>query len=133
MKKLYQKYKEKINYLFFGGCTTLVNILTYYICTRLLFLDVNVSIVISWITSVIFAYITNKLFVFNAKNTNIIKEFLSFIIVRLISLGVDYLIMYLLYDLLSWNDLVVKIIANIVVIVLNYIFSKLLVFKKEGK
>ena len=86
---------------------------------------------IAWIISVLFAFITNKLFVFESKG-NVLKESISFFIVRLISLGLDMLCMYLLISVLSTNELLSKIITNVIVIILNYVFSKIFVFKKQG-
>lgn len=125
----FNKGYEVLSYLFFGGCTTLVNILTFWLL-RLLKLEVYTSNVIAWIVSVLFAFVTNKLFVFESKG-NTVKQGISFFIFRLISLAFDMGIMYLLIDVLSWNELLSKIITNIFVIIINYIFSKIFIFKKK--
>ncbi len=139
MKKLillFQKYKEVIMYLIFGVLTTLVNIITYYFCTRLFDLNEYGSNVVAWIISVLFAFVTNKLFVFEDKDKNwraILKQSLSFFAFRLVSLGIDMGSMYGMISILKWNDLIAKVIANIIVIILNYVFSKIFVFTKKER
>jgi len=130
IKKLFFKYKEVISYLFFGVLTTAVNIGTFALCNNYLKIDWGTSNIIAWIISVLFAYITNKLFVFEAKNTNILKEILSFVAFRLLSLGFDQASMYIMIDRMQIDSFIAKIIANVIVIILNYVFSKLFVFKK---
>ena len=125
----FNKYYEVLSYLFFGGCTTLINILTFYIL-RVLNVELFLSNAIAWLVGVVFAFVTNKLFVFESKG-NFVKESISFVIVRLVSLGFDMLSMYLLISVLNANELLSKIIANVIVIILNYVFSKLFVFKKQ--
>ena len=131
----YNKYKEGLLYLFFGGCSTLINILTFFIC-RQFELSIVVSNMIAWTTAVIFAFITNKLIVFDSKNMDkkvVMKETISFFIARVISLGFDMGIIYLMIDVMKIHEIISKVVANIVVIILNYIFSKLFIFKKEKK
>ena len=131
----YNKYKEGLLYLFFGGCTTLINILTFFIC-RQFSLNVGLSNIIAWTVAVIFAFITNKLIVFDSKNMDknvVMRETISFFIARIISLGIDMGLIYLMIDYLKINELISKIVSNIVVIIVNYIFSKMFVFKKEKK
>ena len=125
----FNKYYEVLSYLFFGGCTTLINILAFWLL-REVNLELFLSNGIAWVISVIFAFITNKLFVFRS-NGNVLKESISFFIVRIISLGIDMFSMYLLVNIINTNELLSKIITNIIVIVLNYIFSKLFVFNKK--
>ena len=128
----YNKYKEVLLYLLFGGLTTIVNILTFYIF-RKLNVELYISNIIAWIISVLFAFITNKLFVFESKNKTKkenIKEITSFFGFRLLSLVFDMGSMVLLINILKINDLLSKIFANILVVILNYIFSKLFIFKK---
>ena len=111
----FNKGYQVLSYLFFGGCTTLVNILSFWVL-RLLKISVYTSNVIAWILSVLFAFITNKLFVFESKG-NALKEGISFFIFRLISLAFDMGIMYLLIDVFNWNDLLSKVISNVFVII----------------
>ena len=128
----YHKYKEGILYLFFGGCTTLVNIITFALF-RLINIGTYISNGFAWIIAVLFAFVTNKIFVFESRGKSkkeTFKEGLSFFGFRLLSLVIDMATMYLLIDLFSWNEMLSKVISNIVVIILNYIFSKLFIFKK---
>lgn len=134
MRKLWKKYKEIILYVIFGVLTTLVNIIVYYLTTRAFGISEYISNVIAWILSVLFAFVTNKLYVFDSQDKSIriiLKESISFFSFRLLSLGCDMLCMYIMISLFKWNDLLAKIIANIIVIILNYIFSKVFVFRSE--
>lgn len=131
----FKQYKETILYLIFGVLATLVNIGTYIFSTRVMHIDFMVSNIIAWIVSVVFAYLTNKFFVFESKVTQrklLIKEFTSFVGCRIFSGITEIVIMYAMINLLLINDLVVKITTNVLVIVLNYIFSKLIIFKDRG-
>ncbi|HBY3258467.1 TPA: GtrA family protein, partial [Clostridioides difficile] len=128
-----KKHRETILYLFFGAFTTLVNIVSYLFFTRVILFNFMVANALAWILAVLFAYVTNKFFVFESKRIEIrfvFKEFLSFVSFRLLSGVVEMLIMYVMIDLLFVNDVIVKIFTNIVVIVLNYLFSKMIIFKK---
>ena len=128
---LYKKYKEIINYLIFGVLTTLISIVTYAIFTKVFHIDYLISNVLSWIIAVLFAYITNKIFVFESKSKKNIKEITSFFFFRVVSLIMEMIILYVFVDMLHIDDLVTKIIAQIIVIVSNYVFSKVFVFKKD--
>ena len=131
MLKIYRKYKMPLLYLFFGGLTTLINIIAYFICHHISNLTNVTSTVIAWILSVILAFITNKFYVFESKSKSILFELVSFFTCRLGTGILDLSIMYLTVDVLKWNDLLMKIISNVIVILLNYILSKLIIFKKE--
>lgn len=121
--------KETFLYLFFGGLTTLINIIIY---KSLVFFNIDyiVANIIAWIISVIFAFITNKYYVFNKKNTNLIKEFIKFISSRLGTGLLDLFFMFLTVSIFKFDDFIMKILSNIIVIILNYILSKFIVFKK---
>lgn len=128
----YHKYRETLWYLFFGGCTTLVNIITFMIF-RHLNINLFISNVLAWILSVLFAFITNKLYVFESRGKSFaesLRECVSFFGFRIVSLLIDMGIIYLMIDVMACNELVSKIISNIVVIVANYFFSKVFIFKK---
>ena len=126
----FNKCREVLMYLLFGGLTTLVNILSFFIL-RKLSVGVYVSNLIAWVVAVLFAFITNKLFVFESKDKSKSgKELISFFGFRILSLGVDMGAMYLLLQVINTGEVFAKIIANVIVIILNYIFSKLFVFKK---
>ena len=126
---IYHKNEELWNYLIVGGLTTLVSILSYGICSKLLSIKYVISNIISWIFAVMFAYFTNRWFVFHSKN-KIFKEFISFTASRLLTLLLDTGLMILFVELLTIDDLLSKIIVQVVIVIANYIISKLIVFKK---
>ena len=131
--EIYKKNEEIINYLITGAIGVAISISVYWIC-RKLHLDIVVSNVISWIIAVICMYILNKLFVFKTKCKNSIsafKEFIFFILARVFTLVVETLILWIGANILKINDIIVKIIAQIVIIILNYLLSKLWIFKKK--
>lgn len=131
----FQKYREIITYIFFGGLTTVVSFVSYAIFVRFFNLDIVVGNILSWIISVTFAYITNRIWVFESKEKKPIKiiyEIVSFFSSRLLSGAVETLLMFVFAEKLGLYDLGVKIIANVIVIILNYIFSKLIVFRKKN-
>ena len=139
MKKileLYKKYKEIINYMIFGGLATLVNFISYYIFARTLNVDEVISSSLSWFCAVLFAYVTNKLFVFESrKNTKreMIKEMISFFLARILSGALcDVGTFALMVKVLNINDIIAKLVTQVMVVIVNYIFSKL-IFKKENK
>lgn len=132
---IYYKNPEVWNYLIVGLLTTLVSFIVYFAVTRT-FLDVSVPMelqianIISWIISVAFAYVTNRIFVFKSKNKNIFAEVTKFVGSRILSLLMDIGIMFLVVTVLSMSDIIGKLISQVVVIIANYVLSKLLVFKK---
>lgn len=138
MKKiieLYKKYQEIINYLIVGVLTTVVSLVTYYVCVLTVFnpedaIELQIANITSWICAVLFAYITNKIFVFKSKNKNILKEILSFVSARVLTLILDMLIMFVMVTSLGINDKISKLVVQVVVTILNYVFSKIFVFKK---
>ena len=134
----YHKYEEIVNYLIVGGLTTLVSLVTYYVLVLTILnpnnpLELQIANIISWILSVAFAYITNRIFVFKSKNQNIVKEATSFVGSRIITLLLDMLTMFVIVTLLNINDKIGKIVSQIIVMIGNYIISKLFVFKKGEK
>jgi putative flippase GtrA len=138
IKKYYNKYKEIVNYLIVGVLTTVLSLAVYY-GSVLTFLNPKNSIqlqianVLSWVAGVIFAYFTNRKFVFKSKEKNKLKEAGSFVLSRLVTLFMDMAIMFLGVTILHGNDKIMKLISQVVVTVSNYIFSKLFVFKKSKK
>lgn len=127
--------KEIINYLIFGILTTIINLITYYILVFTILnsnnqIELQIANIIAWITSVSFAYITNKKYVFNSTNNKTIKEIISFYLSRLSTLILDMLLMFIFVSYLNFNDKIIKIIVATIIIILNYIISKFLVFKK---
>ena len=136
MIKIYKKYEELINDLIIGILTTIVSLATYYLLT-LTVLDANnkvylqIANIISWLASVTFAYFTNRKFVFKVKNKSNIKECLNFYISRISTLLIDMIIMYIFVSRLKFDNKIVKLIAQVVIIILNYILSKFIVFKSS--
>lgn len=134
--------EEIINYLIIGVLTTVVNLAVKY---ALLFTVLNASdatqlqiaVVISWVVACIFAYITNRKIVFKSKSKKILKEFTAFVSARLFTLFLEMLIMFVFVTLLKLNSnlwvVIWSLVAQIVVIVVNYVLSKLVIFKKEKK
>lgn len=136
MKDLYEKYKDVIYYLFFGVCTTLVNVMAYWILAYFIDLPVIASTIIAWFLAVLFAYITNRKWVFHSEvkgSEKLIREILSFFICRLTTGVADWMCMFLFVDILGLNDIIIKFIDNVVVIVLNYVASKLVIFKNKRR
>ena len=132
--KLIEKYKSIIMYLIFGVLTTAVNVVTYYISAHIFSVNTVTSSVIAWFAAVLFAYITNRKWVFDSKQTgfrNILFEISRFFLCRFATGVVDWVIMYVFVDLLSLNDIIIKISANIIVIILNYVASLLIIFRKK--
>ena len=134
--------KEVFSYLFFGVMTTVVNLLVYNFFNK--FVDVMVSNVIAWVAAVVFAFVTNKLFVFESKSWSpkvLAKEIPSFTGARLLTLGIEEVGLLVMIKWLNFDELltigpvggelVVKALLAVIVVLLNYIFSKVLIFKKK--
>lgn len=133
MRTIFRKYREVIAYLFFGGLTTLVNIVVFAILEKVM--NYQVANILAWVGSVLFAYMTNKLWVFTSRTKNkkeLLKEISSFFLFRGLSLLMDILIMWIGISLLHGNPLLTKIIDNVVVVIANYVFSKFYIFKKKA-
>ena len=134
LHKLLKKYIDIIPYLFFGVCTTAVNIVSYWVCAHPLSVNTMISTIFAWVLAVCFAYITNRKWVFHSDvmgGSNIIKEAISFFGCRLATGVIDWACMFIFVELFDLNDMIIKIVANVIVIVLNYVASKLFVFKKK--
>lgn len=129
---IYFKHKEVLNYLIFGVLTTLTNIISYFILAKILHVHYMISTILSLVISIVFAYITNRLFVFESRSKNIVREMFSFFFFRFLSSLIDIFDMYLFVDIFKFNDMLIKIISNFIIIVLNYIFSKIFVFKGKS-
>ena len=130
IKKLINK--EIILYVIFGVLTTIVNLIAYYLFSNIININYLISNAIAWIISVVFAYITNKFFVFNSSYINkdvIIEEFIKFMNCRLISGLSEVVLLFLFVDLLLMNDIVAKLIIGVLVALINFIFSKVFIFK----
>lgn len=140
LKTKYAEYAEIIRYLIIGILTTLVSLGTYYALVLTILnpddaLQLQIANVISWIVSVLFAYFTNRSFVFKVKDSRVLSEFFKFVMSRVFTLLVDMAIMFIFVSLLHLDDKIIKLITQVIVIVLNYILSKFLVFikPKESK
>lgn len=131
---IYNQFKEQILYIVFGVLTTAINIIAFFVCSRLMNLGLIPSNIIAWILSVLFAFITNKIYVFNSKNYSfsiVLRELIDFVISRGATGILDLGLMYLFVSVIGIEDMISKIVINIIVIILNYILSKLYVFKNK--
>lgn len=120
---------ELILYVVFGILTTLVNIAVYLFFAKLCGINYLISNILAWIFSVLFAYVTNRIWVFESKSSDILKEMSLFFTSRLFSGIVDTGLMYLFIDILLIGDFISKIIIQVIVVILNYVASKFIVFK----
>ena len=129
------KDPELIRYVVIGACTTAVNYVVYLLA-RAVDLHYMAATVLSSVIAILFAYVANKLYVFRS-HTDSLKafaiEFFNFILMRVVSLGADVLLMKLMVDGMHLNDRIAKIFVQVVVVVLNYVFSKLYIFKGQKK
>lgn len=142
---------EVFSYLFFGVCTTVVNIVVYQLFCSAFGIHALISNIIAWIFAVAFAYITNRIFVFHSKENSprgIVREVGSFVGARLFSLLMDELIIWLMVDVMGYialerlladilhcpvkdaKSLFAKLCSNVVVVIMNYVLSKMIIFKK---
>ena len=131
MKKLYRN--QAVRYVFFGGCTTMVNLVSYYLLRRVMQMDITVSNLIAISLSILFAYVVNKLFVFEHRTssvTELLKEAGGFIGMRLGTMLVEILGVILLSCIWGMNDMAAKLVIQVAVLVLNYLISKLVVFRE---
>lgn len=129
----YSKNKSVLLYLFFGALTTFISIFTFALFYDFFNLNELIANIISWIFAVLFAYITNRTWVFDSKQSGkmLIKEMLSFFAGRLTTLGIEEVLLFVFITWLSFNGTPIKISAQFVVLILNYIISKLFVFKDD--
>lgn len=131
---LVKKHWDIVSYLFFGVLTTAVNYIVYLPCYNLLYLRAALSNVIAWVAAVIFAYLTNKPFVFRSNDWSaktVIPELSKFVGARIASGALETFIIFLTVDLLSWNGNLMKLVTSVLVVILNYVASKLLVFRNS--
>jgi putative cell wall teichoic acid glycosylation protein gtcA len=131
-----EKYGEIVRYLIVGILTTVVSLGTYYGCVFTFLnpenaLQLQVANVLSWIIAVTFAYITSRIYVFQSKQENILREMAAFYSSRLLTLFMDMAIMFIMVTLCRVNDKLAKLVVQVVVTVANYVFSKIFVFRRE--
>lgn len=134
IKKRYQQYRAVISYLFFGVITTLINIGVFAVLNHYGHWNYQLANIIAWFLSVLFAYITNKIWVFQSKTTTtagLFKEMGNFFLFRILSLLIDVVILFIGITLLKQNALLIKVIDNVIVVVVNYLVSKVFIFKGE--
>ncbi|MCO0831674.1 GtrA family protein [Fructobacillus sp. W13] len=130
---LYKQYEETLLYLFFGGATFVVSVVTYSVFSALWYWEYTVAYVASWFLAVLFAYVTNRIWVFKSEVRDfkgLAREFWQFYLARLVTGIIGWLILAFGVRVLHQNDLVWNGIQNIFVIVSNYVLSKLIIFKK---
>ena len=135
LAEIYRKHQEGMRYLVFGALSTVINIVVFAICSKTANLSTTISNTIAWIVAVLFAYITNKIYVFNSKTTKIkelTKEIISFFSARIVTLVLETAFLWVVIDKLGFNEILMKIISNIIVIILNFIFSKIFIFKSKS-
>lgn len=133
-RSLWEKYRSILIYLIFGVLTTAVNYLVYIPCLNLLGLKASVSNVIAWCVAVLFAFLTNKPFVFESKDWSVktvVPEFTKFVGTRVASGLMETVILMVAVDMLGWNGVIWKLVTSVIVVILNYIGSKLLVFRRK--
>lgn len=136
IKELVKKYWDILSYLFFGVLTTAVNYLVYLPCYNLLGLSATLSNVIAWAVSVAFAFVTNKPFVFKSHDWSrkaVVPELTKFVGTRLGSGLLETAIIFVTVDLLKLNGNIMKLLVSVFVVIINYVGSKLLVFRKKEK
>ena len=134
IRTLIEKHWDIVSYLFFGVCTTIVNYLVYIPCYNLLGMSASVSNMVAWVVAVAFAYLTNKPFVFKSHDWSaktVIPELTKFVGCRVASGAAETLILFLTVDILHWNGNIWKLLTSVLVVILNYIASKLVVFRKK--
>lgn len=133
IRVLIRKHYDILAYLFFGVLTTVVNYIVYLPCYNLLNLSAAVSNVIAWAVAVAFAYLTNKPFVFHSHDWSrktVVPELIKFLGSRVASGATETVIIFITVDCLLWNGNIMKLVTSVLVVILNYVASKLLVFRK---
>ena len=133
-RALLRQYRRLIVYVFYGGLAALLNIVCYWLLYEKVHLGNTPSTVLAFLAAVVFAFFTNKLLVFESRDTHgadFWREALSFFACRIFTGALDVLIMYLAVDLMAWNGVLWKIISNVVITILNYVASRFFIFKKK--
>ena len=132
---LYKKHEEGFNYLIFGFLAFVLNYFLYFLFADTLSMHYMAATVISWVLTVVFAYWTNRTFVFKSQNKEIsaiVKEFISFIGARVATEVLEIVLMYVMVDMLFINDKISKLVCQTIVILANYVLSKIWIFKKSS-
>ena len=134
MRSFFHKYRSAFVYIIFGGLTTLVNYIVYFLLFNISSLSAALSNILAWIVAVLFAYLTDKPFVFESHDWSrevVIPEFLKFVGLRFVSGLGETALLFVLVDLLKYNGNIWKLVVSIFVVILNYVFSKFIVFNKK--
>ena len=129
---LINKYRDVILYLIFGVCTTVVNLAVFWVLTSPLKVNELIANIIAWILAVLFAFLTNRDLVFHAgKSGSVFSQMIKFYLGRAITLALEEAMLLVFITLLHFNSMAVKTIAQVLVIVLNFVISKLIIFRKK--
>lgn len=138
MKKIwaiYQKYEELVNYLVVGVLTTMISWLTYALCKLVMNVDnaiiMQIAVILRWVAGVAFSYFMSRKFVFKSKNPKILREAVDFTTSRIVTLFLDMFVMWILPTVLKVDDWIATFISAVLVVIMNYIFSKFIVFRKK--
>lgn len=134
IRALIEKYWDVLTYLVFGVLTTGVNYLVYIPCQQILGMSASLSNILAWVAAVAFAFLTNKPFVFRSHDWSaqtVIPELTKFVSCRVGSGALETVILFLTVDLLGWNGVIWKFVTQVMVVILNYVASKLLIFRKS--
>ena len=132
--ELLKKYKSFVMYAIFGVLTTLINLASYYVLYNVLNWGNMPSTELAWLLAVIFAFATNKKWVFDSQSMEwkvLLYELASFFACRIATGVFDMAVMYVAVDVMAWNEMLWKLLSNVIVIILNYVASKLVIFKKK--
>lgn len=135
LKKLYKKYREPISYIFFGGLTTLVSWGSYFLLVEWLSVNYLIAQVVSWIAAVAFAFVTNKLFVFEDRDSSgagLLRQIAGFVGVRLASGAIETGLLFVAVELLHGDESISKVIVSVITVIINYFASKLMIFGKTS-
>lgn len=138
MKKiwaLYKKYEELINYLVVGVMTTVISWITYGVCRIVMNVEnaliMQIAVFLRWFAGVVFSYFMSRKFVFKSKNPHVLREAVDFTMSRVVTLFLDMFVMWLLPSVFHINDWIATFVSAVLVVVMNYILSKFLVFRKK--
>ena len=134
VRALLQKHREAVSYVFWGVMTTLVNYAAYFLLRSILHVPLVSTNTAAWAVSVLFAYFVNKLFVFESKSWAwrvAVRELWQMTASRLVSLGLETGILWLFVEELRCSEVIVKLCANVLVVVVNYVLSKFIIFRKK--
>ena len=133
MLELLKKYRGIIAYIVFGILTTVINVIVYYICYEIFGIINIISTIIAWFAAIVFAFVTNKKYVFDSKSWDkeiVLNEGIKFLSCRVGTGIIEVIMMICFVDILQVNGTLMKAITNIIVIIINYIFSRCVIFKK---